>query len=644
MNDAPQQPVNSDFESTASGAALDIHQYPQQPSDFVVLVVDDQPQVLRTLARALTAQHYQVVTAASAVLAIEIFKQQPIHVVIADHHMPGMTGTELLQITARLSPHTVRIMLTGETGVTTLLPAVNSGAIDKLLTKPWSIDGLVAGIEEIARLRRLEIENSNLNEILRIRNEELRELNQHLESRIEDKARALIRAIHYDAATGLPKYSLITDRLDQILSYAHRVGQTVTIVMLGIDRLNIINNSIGYQSSNELLCAFADWLREEVSANDGLAKLEGDEFAVLLHGAQSQAKLDALQQHLNERLREPFIVNQREIYMTLSVGVSFFPQDASGVDELLQAAGWAMQNAREVGGDCWRYCTDQPNTLSRRRLSLEAELRNALKREEFTLYYQPRVDTGTGRLSGAEALVRWQHPERGLVMPDEFIPLLEQSTLINDLGDWVLMEACRAFKRWQDGGLRDFNLSVNISPVQIAAGNLLQGIDAALTCSQIDLNQGQLELEITEGTLVRNDISALDVLREIHDRGVQFAIDDFGTGYSSLSYLTRFPIDVLKIDRSFVTQINLQSEKLKDYSEGNALVQAIMNIAHGLRLATVAEGIENHRQWEFLHACGCNELQGYLFSKPIPENEFLRVAMQNLPLPTEPPHITPLSF
>jgi len=166
MNDAPQQPVNSDFESTASGAALDIHQYPQQPSDFVVLVVDDQPQVLRTLARALTAQHYQVVTAASAVLAIEIFKQQPIHVVIADHHMPGMTGTELLQITARLSPHTVRIMLTGETGVTTLLPAVNSGAIDKLLTKPWSIDGLVAGIEEIARLRRLEIENSNLNEIL----------------------------------------------------------------------------------------------------------------------------------------------------------------------------------------------------------------------------------------------------------------------------------------------------------------------------------------------------------------------------------------------------------------------------------------------------------------------------------------------
>jgi len=615
--------------------------FPENPQDLMILVVDDQPGELRILSRILKQKKYQVVVASNGPQALELLQHQWVHVVIADHHMPGMTGTELLRTVAKLYPYTVRIMLTGETGVTTLLPAVNSGAIDKLLTKPWDPETIFSSISTIARLRRLEIDNDKLNKTLCLRNEELRELNQHLEVRIEAKAKALVRAIHYDAVTGLPNRSLAADRLAQTLNYARRVLQPVVVLMIGIDRLKIINNSLGHNAGNELLCAFAGWLRAEISENDIVARLEGDEFAVIIQGANSLDKLQQLTKRMTERLGNSFQVSQREIYMTISAGISQFPADADSVDELFRAAGWAMQSARDAGGDCCRYFADQPNDGAQSRLSLETALRNALKCEEFILHYQPRVKTDNGQVLGAEALVRWQRPQRGIVMPGNFITLLEQTGLINNLGDWVLTEACKALKRWQDQGHRRMRLSVNISPIQIATGNLFESVEQALKVSAVDLSQSQLELEITEGTLMLNDHAALEVLHKIHDLGVRIAIDDFGTGYSALSYLTRFPIDVLKIDRSFVAQISPQADDLHTIGSGNALVQAIMNIARGLRLSTVAEGVETRLQWEFMRACQCDELQGYLFSKPVPENEFATLLSANHSLPAERSQILP---
>ncbi len=632
-----QQILQAASSSTPGASGSQFHvdsRLPEHPGDLIVLVVDDQPRELRTLARFLKKERFQVLTAICGQDAIDILNLQTVHVVIADHHMPEMTGTELLKLTAQEYPNTVRIMLTGETGVVTLLPAVNSGTIDKLLTKPWTPKSILSSINDIARLRRLEIDNDNLNETLRLRNEELRELNHHLEARIEDKAKALIRAIHYDAVTGLPNRDLVADRLIQTLNYARRVKQPVAIVMLGIDRLKIINNTLGHHAGNELLCTFADWLRSECSDNDVVARIEGDEFAVVIHGINTTDKLENLTRHLVERLSNPFLISQREIYMTVSSGISLFPGDAGTVDELFRAAGWAMQSAREAGGDCCKYFSDQPNDSAQSRLNLETGLRNALKREEFILHYQPRVKADNGHVLGAEALVRWQHPQRGIVLPGEFISLLEQTGLINNLGDWVMTEACLALKRWQDVGHKRFRLSVNISPIQIATGNLYESILQALEISQVDLSQGQLELEITESTLMLNDHNALDVLRRIHDLGVRIAIDDFGTGYSALSYLTRFPIDVLKIDRSFVAQISHRIEDSQMPDSGNALVQAILNISRGLRLTTVAEGVETRGQWEFLRACQCDELQGFLFSMPVPESAFLKFfsPIQSLPI------------
>ena len=613
-----------------------------QPQDLLVLVVDDQPTVLRTLARILKKAHYQVATADSGRQALDILEQSRVHVIIADHHMPGMTGTELLRSVAQRFPHTVRIMLTGETGVTTLLPAVNSGAIDKLLTKPWTPQTILSSIRTISRLRRLELDNDNLNETLRVRNEELRELNQHLEDRIEEKAKALIRAIHYDPVTGLPNRSLLSDRLTQTLNYAHRVQQTVAVIMLGIDRLKIINNSLGHNAGNDLLYTFAGWLRSQTPENDVVARLEGDEFAIVISGTNTRDKLQQLIRRLTQRMHSPFLLDQREIYITVSCGISQFPEDAGNVDELFQAAGWAMQSAREAGGDCCKYFADQLNDTARSRLSLESELRNALKCDEFILHYQPRVNTSDGKVLGAEALVRWQHPQQGIVMPGGFIALLEQTGLINPLGDWVLTEACKALKRWQDSGYNSLCLSVNISPVQIATGDLFSSIEQALRASEVDLAQGQLELEITEGTLMHHDHRALEVLHRIHDLGVRIAIDDFGTGYSALSYLTRFPIDVLKIDRSFVTQISPHGQAQPDRDGGNALVQAILNIAAGLRMSTVAEGIETRGQWEFLRNSKCDELQGFLFSRPVPEHDFVTLLSSNQCLPSTHGRVRPL--
>ncbi len=635
-NKTQYQRVDSDLAPDVSAPVRYIKtDLPQSPRDLMILVVDDQPRELRLLAQILKKNNYPVVTASNAGQALEILKHQWVHVVIADHHMPEITGTELLKTVARLYPHSVRIMLTGETGVTTLLPAVNSGAIDKLLTKPWSPRTILSSISTMVRLRRLEIDNDKLNETLCLRNEELRELNQHLEDRIEAKAKALVRAIHYDAVTGLPNRSLVADRLSQTLNYARRVQQPVAVLMIGIDRLKIINNSLGHNAGNELLCAFAGWLRTEIFENDIVARLEGDEFAVVIQGANSLEKLEHLTKRMAERLCNSFQVSLREIYMTVSAGISQFPKDADSVDELFRAAGWAMQRARDAGGDCYRYFADQPNDAAQSRLSLETALRNALKNEEFILHYQPRVKTANGQVLGAEALVRWQHPQRGIVAPGSFIPLLEQIGLINNLGNWVLTEACRVLKRWQEQGHRRLRLSVNISPIQIATGNLFEGVEQALKTSQVDLSQSQLELEITEGTLMLNDHGALEVLHKIHDLGVRIAIDDFGTGYSALSYLTRFPIDVLKIDRSFVTQISPQTEDHHLTGSGNALVQAIMNIARGLRLSTVAEGIETHRQWEFMRACQCDELQGFLFSKPVTEDDFSTLLSSSHSLPVE---------
>ena len=419
------------------------------------------------------------------------------------------------------------------------------------------------------------------------------------QARIEQQA-------NYDALTGLANRSLLNDRLQQAIYTAASYGARLAVVFVDLDRFKFVNDTLGHDVGDRLLQVMAERLSAAVAETDTVARLGGDEFVLLLHGHAGQETVATVLERLLPTIAAPLRYGQSDLEVTCSIGVALYPDDGSDPATLLKHADSAMYRAKEQGRNNFQFFTEELNRAIKERFDLESQLRRALERGQFELYYQPRVHLTTRRIIGAEALIRWHLPGRGMVPPATFIPVAEEIGLINQISTWVLEAACAQNKRWLDAGLT-CAVSVNISPQQFRGDSLVPLIARVLDETRLD--PGSLEIEITESTVMHAGERMVEMLHAIKKLGVHIAVDDFGTGYSSLSYLKRFPVDRLKIDRSFVQHIADADDAV--------IVRAIIALGHNLGLRVLAEGVETEEQLAFLRANDCDELQGYYVSQPV---------------------------
>ena len=429
--------------------------------------------------------------------------------------------------------------------------------------------------------------------------------------RVANEARVRYQAYH-DPLTGLPNRASFVEHLEEAIRRSKRFGWSLGLMFLDLDRFKRVNDSLGHEAGDELLRVAATRLQGCIRESDMLFRMGGDEFTVLLENVKRPEEAAAVAVRMTQALAEPIELRHHELTATVSIGIALYPKDDRTGERLVKSADTAMYRAKELGRNRYAFFTQEMNDRVESQLVLEAGLQRAVRNDEFVLHYQPRVSAATRRVVGVEALLRWQHPERGLVPPGEFIPLLEESGLIVPVGARVIAAACRQNRAWQDAGLPPMRVSVNISSRQFRTGSLEETVREALRAS--GLQPEWLEIELTESLLVENSEHAVAVMERLKAIGVAISIDDFGTGYSSLGYLKRFPIDSLKIDRSFV-------KDLRTSATDAAIVDAISALAHSLGLGLVAEGVEEAGQADFLRARYCTEMQGYLFGRPVPPEE-----------------------
>ena len=425
----------------------------------------------------------------------------------------------------------------------------------------------------------------------------------------KDSEEKLTHLAYYDQLTGLCNRRLFRERLSLALARAKRQQTRVTILFLDLDRFKGINDSFGYQAGDGLLKEVGRRLMESIREFETSARLGGDEFAIILQDLEHQQEAMVVTQRLLDTLAAPFQIDGQEVGVTASVGIAFYPENGDGIEQLLKCADSAMHRAKERGRHGYQIFSREMHSEVLTRMSLERDLRQALERKEFRLHYQPQLSLEDNALRAVEALVRWQHAERGLIAPMDFISLLEDTGLIVSVGEWILRNACRQVREWQQGGLPDLRVAVNLSPRQFEDKDLVEIVGRALTDFQ--LSPECLELELTESHLMRDTERTKSTLASIKSLGVRIAIDDFGTGYSSLAYLKRFPIDSLKIDKSFVRDITT-------HRDDASIAAGIIGLGHKLRLDVIAEGVETEEQMAFLYQEGCDAVQGYLCGRPQP--------------------------
>jgi diguanylate cyclase (GGDEF)-like protein len=441
----------------------------------------------------------------------------------------------------------------------------------------------------------------------------------HLQSRTLTHAQRLEAAnaelqhqATHDALTGLPNRVLFMDRLDREIVHAERDGHRFAVLLLDLDRFKVINDTLGHGAGDQLLAHVARRLSGAIREVDTVARAGGDEFLLLIADTRDQADLAAVATKIGKALGESFRVNAAEVHTSASIGISVYPTDGTKADALVAHADEAMYCAKKRGRNEYQFFNLAMSVFSQERLDLENDLRRAIALKQLNVYYQPKSDVVTGRISSVEALLRWRHPTRGLVSPVDFIPLAEECGLILSIGEWVLREACSQAREWQRAGLPFLRVAVNVSPVQFRQSNFLQTVRKALL--DFDLEPQYLEIELTETTVMVNAEGSVEILEDLSRMGVVVSIDDFGTGYSSMSYLRRFPIDKLKIDRSFINELTTNAADA-------SIVRAIISLAHSLRLKVVAEGVETAEQLEQLRELGCDQYQGFYVSAAVPASE-----------------------
>jgi diguanylate cyclase len=574
-----------------------------------VLIVDDDPGARLLVGSALEVVGFRVTTAADGPSALAEFSARPVDCVILDVVMPGMSGFEVCTALRAMpaSRHVPILMQTSLDDMESVNRAYDAGATD-FSSKDINPMLLAQRVKFLVRAKQTQ--------------DQLR----------ESEARVRYLA-YYDPVTSLPNRQRLLQILEQHIAWAVLHSRGITVLMLDVDNFSRINDTHGQAVGDILLKEIADrlqrCLRDHQRSSDGLdddvgimdlddsvARTGADEFALVFPGVSTVDAAQLAASRVQLALGRPFMVAGQEMSLSSSMGIGIFPTDAADGEVLVKNADAAMHHAKKNGQGAVEIFKKSISARAAKHLSLEADLRKALDRQEFTLHYQPRLALNDLRVEAVEALLRWSHPQRGFVPPDEFIPLAEQTGLIVEIGDWVLREACAQARRWRDAGAPHWQVAVNVSGVQFRDGSLVRRVSSAIDAAGIDSRE--IELEFTEGALIEYSSAVSKAVKSLKSLGVATALDDFGTGYSSMSYLRHFPIDTLKIDRSFVRDIASKND-------GNApLVDAIIAMAKSLRLSTVAEGVETEAQWQYLRDRATNQVQGFLFCRPLPVAELAR--------------------
>ncbi|MEW6324978.1 MAG: EAL domain-containing protein [Nitrospirota bacterium] len=505
-----------------------------------------------------------------------------IDVVLLDLTLPDAGGVDTFVKTHQHAPAIPIVVLSANDDEAIAINAVQQGAQDYLIKGRIDSHLLVRALRYAIERKRLE--------------------------------QRLLFLANHDNLTNLPNRLLMADRLHQALSRAPWRKRTLAVLLLDLDHFKRINDTLGHTVGDHLLQAVAKRLGECLRDGDTVARLGGDEFAILLLDMASAQDVPVVVQKILEAFGKPFVVKEQEIFVTTSIGVSLYPNDGKDTETLLKHADIAMYRAKELGRNNYQLFSPEINVMALERLALETDLRRALERNELSLHYQPRVDLATRRINGMEALLRWHHPTRGAIPPGTFIPIAEQTGLILPIGQWVLRAACAQNKAWQEAGLPQIRVSVNVSTRQFHQQRLAQLVADAL--NQARLEPRFLELELTE-SLMEEAEETIKTLRVLKFMGIELSIDDFGTGYSSLSYLKRFPVDRLKIDQSFMRDLTTDRDNV-------AIVTAVIALARTMNLTVLAEGVETDEQMELLRGLRCDEGQGYLFCRPLPPDEAAR--------------------
>jgi diguanylate cyclase (GGDEF)-like protein/PAS domain S-box-containing protein len=432
----------------------------------------------------------------------------------------------------------------------------------------------------------------------------------------------MTHSAEHDYLTGLPNRMLLNDRISQAIALAPRHMKHVALLFLDLDGFKHINDSLGHPTGDKLLQSIAERLIGCVRASDTVSRQGGDEFVVLLSEVEQSENPALTARRMLEAVAQPHSIDHHDLHVTASIGVSVYPDDGLDAETLIKNADTAMYQAKENGRQSYQFFKPAMNARAVERQFIEEGLRRALERQEFALHYQPKVNLTTGAITGAEALIRWLHPTRGLVSPMDFIPVAEDCGLILPIGAWVLREACKQAQAWIDVGLPTMTMAVNVSAMEFRDKNFLSGLVAIL--AETGFDPRFLELELTESVLMKHATSTAHILRTLRESGIRVAVDDFGTGYSSLSYLQKFPIDAVKIDQSFIRQISTAGDD-------TTIVKAVIGMARGLKLRVIAEGVETAEEVAFLRAYRCEEAQGYFFSRPVPAQQFAMLLKNGMP-------------
>ena len=556
-----------------------------------LLIIDDELQI-RSLLVDLLGPVYDCSEASSAEDALTALSHETFDLVISDIDMGGMSGLELVPRVHSLAPDTVVVMISGNQDIEFAINALRVGAFD-YITKPIDIRHVEASVERA-------LKHGSLLKEKRLYKEQIEHLLQQRTAEVDWLA-------YYDTVTQLPNRALFEDRLTQAVAIARAKDESLAVLFISLDQFKKVNDSLGHGPGDSLLREFAERLKSCISKSDTVARFGGDEFALLRAHTDGTKDIIETIGMLSQVLKFSFDLPGHEVYATASVGVSLFPFDGDDSQTLLKNAGAALYKAKKSGGANYQFFTSDMHELATRRLALETNLRRAIQNEEFLIHYQPRVSVDSLAITGVEALVRWQHPQLGLVSPAEFIPLAEDTGLIVPIGEWVLRKACLQSREWQERGFAPIQMSVNISARQFHERDLSETVIRIL--DETGLAAKHLDLELTESSIMQNSEFAAGVLDRLKSMGINISIDDFGTGFSSLASLKRLPIDVLKIDKSFVRDVTTDPDDA-------ALVMAIITLAHNLRLKVIAEGVETAEQLRFLQLLRCDEIQGYFFSRP----------------------------
>ena len=575
-----------------------------------VLIIDDDAQI-RSLLSAILGYDYDCVCAASAEEALKVLKAIRFDLVLSDVNMGGISGLDLVPFVLEKTPETVVVMISGQHNIDTAILAMRAGAFD-YITKPFDVQQV-----EAALLRGLA--HHKVLEEKKYFEENLQDLVHHRTAEIE-------RLAYFDNLTDLPNRLLFEDRLTQALKRAQKDSEPLSTLLMRVDRFKEINDTLGHTVGDRLLREIAERVRRSSGERGALARFEADDFALLISDIRAAEEVLEILQDVINSLKPPFVLDAHELYVTASIGVSLFPVDGRSSRELLKNAGVALFRAQSLGGDNYQFYQAEMNSRALGRLTMEGELRHAIENGELRLHYQPQLNLRDHHIVGAEALIRWQHPKSGLLPPSQFIPLAEETGLILPLCEWSLREACKQTVLWRQAGLTNLRVSVNVSPRQFQQRGFVGTVAQILAETKTDPTT--LQLEIIETSLMPNTDQVVMRLSELKRMGVMIAIDDFGVGYSSLGYLKRLPIDMLKIDRSFVNDATTDPDDA-------ALVMTIITLAHNLRLKVMAEGVETEDQLRFLRLLKCDEAQGYLFGKAAPPELFFSKAIEarhtNLP-------------